>query len=144
MRLIYNLACAVLSNGIHNARCNMACTMHNGLTPIMSGPQPHSHQWPLDENEPTEMCAHMHEYQGLNLRHGMPLYQSMAGDDGWHTNTFDTALNHDKQWSRIVHTWRNMQAGGARVQKLVKCVTLGVPKALHQRQNQPQTDLRQV
>ena len=58
----------------------------------MSRPQPHSHQWPLDENETTEMCAHMHEYQGPNLRHGMPLYQSMVKDETWYKMTHDTAL----------------------------------------------------
>ena len=78
----------------------------------MSGPQPHSHQWPLDENETPEKRAHMHKYHGPTLRHQMPLYQSMAGDEGWHTNTYDTALKHDKQWSRIMQTWHTMQSKG--------------------------------
>ena len=64
-------------NDIHNARW----TYTN-----MNGPQPHSHQWPRDEKETTEMRAHVHAYREPNLRHKMPLYQSMAGDERWHTN----------------------------------------------------------
>ena len=33
---------------------------------------------------------------------------------------------------------------GAQVPKLVKCVTLEVPKTMHHWKNQPQTDPRQV
>ena len=71
----------------------------------MSGPQPHSHQWPLDENETTEMRAHMHEYQGSNLKHQMPLYQAKARDERWYTNMQFSALKYDAQWSRIMEIW---------------------------------------
>ena len=64
----------------------------------MSGPQPHSNQWPYEENETTEIHADVHECKGLILRHQMPLYQSMARDKVWHTNTHDTALKCIKDY----------------------------------------------
>ena len=114
-------------HGMHNAPNNLAYAMQrlnmqqhelHGMLDArwtytnVSGPQPHSHQWPCDENERIEMHAHMHECQGPNLRHEIPLYQSMARDERWHTNMQFTALKYDAQWSRIMQTWHTMQARG--------------------------------
>ena len=76
----------------------------------MSGPQPHSNQWPYDENETTEIHANMHECKEPILRHNMQLQQSMAKDEIWHRMAHDPALKYDAQWSRIMQTLHTMRA----------------------------------
>ena len=63
-------------NGIHNAQW----TYTN-----MSGPQPHSQQWPLDENETLEVRARMHANRGPILRHKC------------HSNKAWQGMKHDMQ-----------------------------------------------
>ena len=61
----------------------------------MDSSQACQNQWPLDENETLEMRARMRANGGPNLRHQMPLYQSMARHGIWYVNMQISALKYD-------------------------------------------------